>query len=186
MLRSVIIFSALFCSCIGNQSKEDRNKDSSFQIKIDQNKTALKKNDHSLDSVFLEYWLGFVDVVKNSNMTFFNERSLDSIENNGKTISLNEFNGSYFRKVFDSVLRSRLDDATKINFSDFEVDSDALQKYNWTKVKLTNSVIKQAAITKSEKDPEGQVIVVLEFVKTERGYKFCGWKEFGSGSTGIK
>lgn len=76
-------------------------------------------------------------------------------------------------------------DRTKVNFSDFEVDRNALQKYDYTKVKITSNVIKQVAITKNNKYPEEPVFVVLEFVETSHGYRFCGWKLFGE-ETAIK
>jgi hypothetical protein len=183
MIKIIVIVSVLLSSCIGNHNKDENNSDSASYQRMDQKQDTLKKSARSSDSAFLDYWTRFIDIVKNMNVQIFKEMSLDSIECDGKVKSFNDFTHSYFQKVFDSNLRSRLNDNTKIDFNDFEIEDDALKKYHLAKGKIISNIIKKASITKNDKYPDGPIVIVLEFVKTDLGYKFSGWEEFGSAST---
>lgn len=165
---------------MGGQSKKENKKDSLVQLQSHQSGNLSGPVMLSPDTAFLSYWSGFAYSVRNSDLRKFRKLALNEIENNGKLLSLNDFIGSCFKKVFDTALVSCLRDSSKVKLSDFEIEDDSLKKYDRVEGRIYSNIIKQAVITKSDVHPDNPIVIVLEFLSTDRGYKFCGWKGFGT------
>ena len=79
--------------------------------------------DHMGDSNFLSFWNTFKTIVKTGNLTTFKSASFDSLRYEGKTVGIDEFTAKHFTDIFDDTLLSRIDDTSRVEFSDLTLRS---------------------------------------------------------------
>lgn len=179
MIKILSIFVFMFCSCGSGINKPGTKQDIINDIKSEQSQTGVTSKHETVDSSFALFWNVFKDVVKSKDQSALKDISFESLEYEHKTVSVNNFIKSHFLNVFDDTLINRMSDNTKVEFIDEGIDANYIPLAVKKQVNKEKLNVKKVNITKVEKYPEGPTIIVLEFIKTDKGYKFYGYDKFG-------
>ncbi|MDP4265294.1 MAG: hypothetical protein Q8941_22400 [Bacteroidota bacterium] len=176
MIRCFIILAVILSSCRFDNSDKKIVQDTLQKSKEQQVQKNADINKNESDSDFMSFWNKFKEVVKKSDQREFKAMSLDSLNCEHRHVSNDEFYKSYFLKIFDDSLKSKFSDKNMIEFIDEEIDINYLPEFAKHQIK-GKPIIKKVNVTKINKIPS--LIVVLEFIKTNEGYKFYGYDTFG-------
>jgi hypothetical protein len=159
----VFVFFALSCN---------ENSDSKFKNTDTTTVTGTVRDENNN---FEKYWANFTQILLNKRADDFRLNSLSRVEVRDRFVSLDTLLMSY-ESFFDEELLKSISDKDKVQIIDSEVESDSLLT-----AQLPESTVfktKDVNITKSDRSPN-QVVVILKFVKTLKGYKFYGYDSIG-------
>ena len=180
MIKKGYLIFYILQSCTINHN--EKKKETVFDIEKKEifKQDQVKEKSDVDNEEFLAAWTRFVNIVAEENFSSLSNSSFDSLKVAKKKIIFEEFVKLYYAKVFNSRVKLLMKEGEKINFIDFDIDQDSLLAAKTSKHKIISNVFKQAVITIIDSNPDNSSTIVLEFAKTETGYKFFGCDEYGS------
>lgn len=180
MTKSLIIF-LLFLKTCAPENNEVQKKDNTKKEapKEQVNYQSVKNDKTSDDTKFLSFWQDFTSIIKKGDKKSFKEISIDSLKYEQKNIHVETFVKSYFYKIFDRTLITRLSNKDNVNFADSVVYPYYFSPFVLQQLKKGNQTIKEVNIIKVDNHDGNPEIIMLSFVETKNGYKFFGYDKVG-------
>jgi hypothetical protein len=179
MTKSLFILTLLLHSCGSGNSNAETKQDTVSHAKSEQPQIIVTSKKEIVDSSFLSFWEEFTDAVRNKNQQALKDMSFDSLYCEHKNVFADEFIKYSFYKIFDDTVVNRLSDKSKVEFIDEEIDVNYLPQFVMKQMDKEKLLMKKVNITRVDKYPDGPTTIVLEFIKTKKGYKFYGYDKFG-------
>ena len=154
---------------------------SSMLVPSDKKPVYSTTFDHEADdSAFSAYWLHFSKTIRANERKTFVKCCLDSIECDHTIVHIETFMKVNYPKVFDDDFKATISDKKNVEFMDFPIGSTSLPPYLVKQFKNNNKIVKQVSILKIHNKPrQTHQTIVLQFILTRDGYKFCGYDTFG-------
>lgn len=179
MTKGLVILYLLLHSCTSDYRSNEIASDKLNQQKTAQTNIGLTSNKKMTDSTFMLFWEQFIKAVKTSDVKAFKKMSLDSLEVEDRNVHIDIFLKNYYPKIFNDSLFNIINDAKRVEFIDSEVEVAHLPAFISKQIQGSKGIENKVNITKVDKYPEGPVIIIFEFIKTEKGYRLYGYDRVG-------
>lgn len=126
------------------------------------------------DAGFVTFWSKFRTIINDRDIKSFRNLSLNKIRREGKEIAIDAFINTYFEKVFDPALITKMSNIESLTFSNTHIQKDFFNSDLQKELLIINDGvrIKGVNVTKSIDENQEFEIVCLQFVETKKGFKF--------------
>jgi hypothetical protein len=178
-MRTLILILAIMVNSCGN----DRGKGMHNLSTSDQTLSELKGNmpvqKSAPDSTFKSFWRTFTSIIKNKDREQFKKIAFDTLIFKGKTVGVNSFVESDFLLVFNDSLCDAIGNYPKVDFIESEMEKSSVPHFVLEQLKSGKCIEKIVNVTEVDQDPPGQIVIILKFIDTKRGFKFYGYDRIG-------